>query len=230
VAAALLAGIAVEAPGNNKGFWLAGIALAVVAALSQRVIRESRAAEGDAPKQGPVWRLRDGRTAIVRRVELSDAEDIQAFVHGLSNEARRWRFFSPIRELHPEQLKRLVRPDAEREGVFVALSGSEAAEVVAIAQYAAQRDASAWDIAVVVADAWQQQGLGERLIGHLLDHAASAGIARVEGDILRENQPMIGLARRKGFSVWHHPSDATMVRIGRTLAIAGQKTAAAAGA
>jgi MFS family permease len=225
-----LGGVAVEVTGTYEGFWLADIALAVIAALIHLAVREDRSTGRGAPTRDPAWRLRDGRTAIVRSVEPSDAGAIQAFVRGLSSDARRRRFFSAIRELHPERLERLVRPDARRAGTFVALSGSEAPEVVAIAEYALQPNASGWDIAVVVADAWQRQGLGERLIGHLLDQAAAAGITRVEGDILRDNRPMIRLARRSGFGVSHHPLDAKMVRIARTLGIAPRKTAVAAGA
>jgi len=164
------------------------------------------------------WRLRDGRRVRVRAVTPGDAEAIQAFVRGLSDDARRRRFFSPIRELHPDALKRMTEVDHAREEVLLAVVHEAAREtVVGIAQYAVQADGPACEFAVVVADGWQGHGLGRRLTERLLDAARRAGIARAEGDVLPANRPMVGLARAMGFDLAHSPDDPTVLRIARPL-------------
>lgn len=164
------------------------------------------------------WRMRDGRGVRVRAVKPGDGEAIQAFVRGLSGGTRRRRYFSPIRELHPDMLSRMTAVDHAREEVLLAVARDEGLEtVVGVAQYAAHPDGSACEIAVVVTDAWQGQGLGRRLLERLLDAARRAGITRAEGDVLPANRPMVDLARVMEFDLAHGPDDPTMLRISRQL-------------
>jgi len=173
-------------------------------------------------------RLRDGRTVHVRPVRPGDAAAVQTFVRGLSVATRRLRFFAPIRELTPSMLKCLTEVDGWRDRVLIALAEDDnGGRVVALAQYAA--DASMrCDLALVIADAWQNLGLGRLLLDMLVQTARDAGFARAEGDVLRGNDAMLGLARAFGFAVARSPHDATMVRITRDLAVHGNTTPAAA--
>jgi acetyltransferase len=162
--------------------------------------------------------LHDGRSVRIRAVTPNDAEGIQAFVRDLSDDTRRRRFFSPIRELHPDFLKRMIEADHAREEVLLAVARDGNREtVVGVAQYAAHPDGAACEFAVVVADAWHDRGLGRRLIEHLLDAARRARIARAEGDVLPANRPMVALARAMGFDLAHRPDDPTMLRISRRI-------------
>lgn len=178
-----------------------------------------------------VRRLRDGRSVRVRPVTPGDAEAIQAFVRGLSDDARRRRFFGPIRELHPAMLARMTGVDHVRDEVLLATACEDAREtVVAVAQYAGRPRGPVCEFAVVVADAWQGNGLARELLERLFAAAARAGIARVEGDVLPGNRPMIGLARAMGFALAHNPEDPTMLRIARTLRAPAPVPAPSAGA
>lgn len=162
-------------------------------------------------------RLRDGRTVHVRPVRPGDAAAVQTFVRGLSDATRRLRFFAPIRELTPPMLTRLTEVDGRRDRVLIALAGDGAGrQIVAIAQHAAEDD---WrcELALVIADEWQDLGLGRLLLDMLIETAREAGFARVEADVLRNNDAILGLARAFGFAVTRSPHDATMVRITRDL-------------
>jgi GNAT superfamily N-acetyltransferase len=177
--------------------------------------------------RGADFRLRDGRTVHVRPVRPTDAEAVQAFVRGLSDTARRLRFFAPIRELTPSMLKRLTEVDGRRDRVLVALARDDRGErVIALAQYAA--DGERCDLALVTADAWQRLGLGRLLMDMLIETAHDVGFARAEADVLRGNDALLGLARAFGFSVKHSPFEATMLRIVRELHMHWNTTPAAA--
>jgi acetyltransferase len=165
-------------------------------ALSPRIVRARLR-----PGRGGIVRLRDGRVTVVRSVRPDDAEAVQRFVRALSPAARRRRFFGAIAELSPAQLDRLTVVRDPRDLSLVALS-AHAGEprIVAMAQYASD-DSPAAEFALVVADDWQGQGLGARLLGMLLARAAEVGLRTMTGSVRAENEPMLALAARLGFVV-----------------------------
>jgi acetyltransferase len=158
---------------------------------------------------------RDGRRALVRPVRPDDAPLVQQFVRGLSPQARRNRFFGPVRELSPAQLDRMTRFDGPAGLGLVALAGGEPPRIVGIAQHAVC-DPPFAELAVVVVDDWQRQGLGERLVALLLAHAARSGIAAVQGVVMAANRPMLALAAKLGFLL-EDDADPELVRVEKPL-------------
>ena len=157
----------------------------------------------------------DGRRATVRRVRATDAPLVQQFVRALSPQSRRRRFFAPVRELSPAQLERMTLSDGATGLGLVAINGEDAPRIVAIAQHALC-DPPVAELAVVVADDWQRQGLGERLVRMLLSHAARTGIAVMHGVVAAANQPMLALASKLGFA-FEEDADPSLVRIEKPL-------------
>jgi len=143
--------------------------------------------------------LRDGRTAQLRPAGPEDRDAVQQFVRGLSPLARRRRFFAPVAELSPDQLDRMTRVRNPREFVLVA-EDATAPRIVALAQYAFDDEREA-EFAVVVADDWQRVGLARQLLDALAARAAAFGIAVLNGIVLAENWPMLGLAAAAGFDL-----------------------------
>jgi acetyltransferase len=162
-------------------------------------------------------RLPDGRTVLVRAARPADAPAVQTFVRWLSPLARRRRFLGAVSELSPAQLDRLTRVQDPRDLSLVALAGgAEGGPIVAMAQYVRDDPASA-EFALVVADAWQGQGLGMRLLERLLAHAGEAGVRKMSGFVLADNVPMRALAARFGFDS-AQDGDPELVRVERRLA------------
>ena len=75
------------------------------------------------------------------------------------------------------------------------------------------------EFAISVASAFGGAGLASALMRVLIDAAAARGLTEMEGFVLAENQPMLRLAKRLGFSVAPDPEDRA-VRICR-LALGG---------
>ena len=159
--------------------------------------------------------VRDGRRAFVRSVRAADAPLVQQFVRELSPRSRRNRFFAPVAELSPAQLKRMTRFDGPAGLGLVAVAGEDPTRIVGIAQHAVSEPPFA-ELAVVVADGWQRQGLGERLVLLLLAHAAKAGVAAVQGLVMAANRPMLALASKLGFA-FEGDADPGLVRIEKPL-------------
>src|SRR4029077_15901841 len=99
------------------------------------------------------------------KLEPSDGELLRRLFYRLSPETVYRRFHSPI--VRPEQARpdRLLDLDHHDREAVVALDGGE---IVGVARYFRQPGADTAEVAVVVADAWQGQGLATRLLG-LLD-------------------------------------------------------------
>ena len=153
-------------------------------------------------------RLEDRAEVVVRAVKVDDAPMLQAFVRGLSERSRRFRFFSALVELSTSQLDRLVRPD--RIGLaLVALTGrSKDAAIVGEARYVVDPapDCDA-EFAIAIADEFQRKGLGTRLMRSIVAHASKTGVRRLFGEILGENQAMLRFIRQLGFGVRANAAD-----------------------
>src|SRR2546429_9910663 len=83
-------------------------------------------------------------------------------------------------------------------------------QFVGVGRYVVDAVKSSAEVALVLADAWQGQGLGRRLLETLLGHAASAGIREALGTVLATNVAMLRLLRSMGFTVSPEPGDATV--------------------
>jgi acetyltransferase len=156
------------------------------------------------------FELDGARAVTVRRTGPADAAAMQALVRGLSWRTRVERFFMPVTELSARQLERVLNGNGLSLGAF-----DQGGAMVAHAQYALDERGEA-EFGIVVADAWQQHGLGGRLLAQLLEHARNAGIAAMGGVTLSDNGRMRRLARRLGFA-FKRDDDPQLVRMERWL-------------
>jgi len=145
--------------------------------------------------------LRSGRRVWVRPVGTGDSECVQAFVRGLSARTRYYRYCSALRELPASLLDRTVQVDGIHSAAFLAMGEGSGRIPVGMGEYHAERDDGWCEIALVVADAWQREGLGTALLSALESRASVAGIDSVEGFVLRDNAAMLQFARNRGFAV-----------------------------
>ena len=118
------------------------------------------------------------------------------------------RFFSPVRELSATALKKFTHTDFPNEMALVATveeNGNE--REIGVARYAPSTGRGQVEFAVVVADDWQGKGIATELLRHLFSIASEVGINSIEGLILRENKPMLRLARNFGFGIQRDKED-----------------------
>jgi len=152
----------------------------------------------------------------VRPVSPADGDRIQRLVRALSLESRRARFFSAIRELSRAQLERMTHMAFPATVALVAESrGPAKSDILAIAQYACDEEGP--EFAVVVADSWQQCGIGGRLVRQLVALASVAGFSVLHGTVLASNTTMLALAKSLGFTL-AADRDPTLVRVVKRLA------------
>ncbi|WP_158590469.1 GNAT family N-acetyltransferase [Noviherbaspirillum cavernae] len=164
------------------------------------------------------WRLKNGAAVAIRVAQSGDAPLMQDMVRGLSMESRYHRFFYPVRELTPDLLDRFVQADPMGSMTLLAVSGKGKDEVaVGMAQCAADPYPLRGEFAVVVTDAWQRLGIATRLLRNVICIARAAGIERLEGDIMSDNEPMRRLLAGMGFETGIHPDGAYLEKAWKVL-------------
>jgi RimJ/RimL family protein N-acetyltransferase len=133
-----------------------------------------------------------GRVGLAR-LERSDQESLRRLFYRLSPETLYRRFMSPI--ARPEQTRpdRLLDIDHRDHEAIVAVDGGE---IVGVARYVREPGSDAAELAVVVADDWQRQGLAIRMLAALAEQASAVGIERFTLITQADNRPMLRLLRR----------------------------------
>ena len=150
--------------------------------------------------------LRDGSTVRVRPVRADDEARLFEFLRGLSREALALRFFGALSEdALRSRARDLARDPGEGAFSLLATAGRDE-RVVGHAMYEASGDDRA-EVAFLVADACQGQGLGSLLLGQLAQIASERGIPAFEAVFLPQNHRMLRVFRDSGFSARIHPQD-----------------------
>ncbi len=148
----------------------------------------------------------------IRPIRPEDAQAHGAFFSRLSPEDVRFRFFTTMRELSPEQMARMTQVDYEREMAFVATRPGQdgAPETVGVARLV--RDAPEHgEFAVVVQPDMKGRGLAGHLMQRLIDWGRSQQLVEIVGQVLAENKPMLHFVRKQGFTIHHLPDEPDVV-------------------
>jgi acyl-CoA synthetase (NDP forming)/GNAT superfamily N-acetyltransferase len=144
--------------------------------------------------------LMDGRIVQVRPVRERDIQALTGLYSRASPRSRYLRFFTAGISIDHE-VQRLVIPSDDH----VALVAEHDGLAVGVASYEILSSTQA-EIAILVDDAWQGDGIGSLLIEHLAAVARRSGIRELVGDVLASNVTMLrasaslapGIARDHG--------------------------------
>jgi acetyltransferase len=142
------------------------------------------------------WQLKDGTPVTIRAIRPEDEPLITRLHNTLSEQSIRFRFFSMVKTLSRESLIRLCHLDYSREMALVAERNHE---IIGVSRYYMNPQTQSAEFAIVVSDASQGQGLGDHLMRRLIVVARERGVQRLTGSVLRENHPMLALAKELGF-------------------------------
>jgi GNAT superfamily N-acetyltransferase len=126
----------------------------------------------------------------IRPVGCADRQALRDFLAGLSTRTRYLRFFAGSA---PASAAMLGVLGGDRRGVDAIVATRDGAIIghAMAADTTGPEGALVADLGVVVADAWQGQGVGSRLIRTLAGRARARGATSVTMDVLAENRPML---------------------------------------
>ena len=132
----------------------------------------------------------------IRQIEPGDKAKIRSFHTELSDRSRRLRWLVPTNELSDEDLVYLTDVDHKRHEALVALDGDR---LVGVARYVRDtRDRESAEVAVVVVDDRQGQGIGTELLDRLTQRARENGILRYTALVSEDNDIVVNALERAG--------------------------------
>jgi GNAT superfamily N-acetyltransferase len=156
-----------------------------------------------------------------RAARAADCDAIRSFVAGLSPRTRLLRFFTPVSPPSSAVLRAMCGTDGAADVLVAAHDGAVVAHAMA-ADAVGPEGCRAADIAVVVADDWQDRGIGSEILGRLVARAAARAVRVLVMDVLPENDRMLGMiSRRWPGAAYMFDAGAVTVRVRLPEAAAG---------
>lgn len=140
--------------------------------------------------------LQDGTAVLIRPIEPGDKARLAAGLARLSQETIQRRFLATKPRFSPAELRYLTEVDGRDHIALVAVLADDPDALVAVARCVRLPDRPGTaEMAVVVGDPVQGQGLGRRLGRQLADEARRVGVRRFAATMLGENVPAQRLMR-----------------------------------
>jgi len=151
------------------------------------------------------WKTSDGTPVTIRPIRPEDEPLVAKFHEALSDRSVYLRFF------HHEKLsaraahERLIQKcfiDYDREMALVAERRDVSAgtdEIIAVGRLSRLGTSKEWELAVLVSDRYQHQGLGMELGRRLVEVARNEKAERILASVLAENSVMRSVLRQLGF-------------------------------
>jgi acetyltransferase len=160
-------------------------------------------------------RMKNGDEVIFRPIRPEDEPLLIKLHEALSERTVYLRYFQPLklsqRTAH-ERLTRICFIDYDREmAIGVERKGGDGQpEIIAIGRLSKIHGRNEAELAVLVDDRWQHQGLGTELYARLIAIAKDERILRVVSTILAENREMRAICQKHGFSLKADMEDGTI--------------------
>jgi len=146
-----------------------------------------------------VEHLRDGRPIEIRALRPDDRAEMLAAVGRTSTQSLQRRFFVPKKGFSEQELAFFLNIDFENHVALVAQIDEDGSPtIVAGGRYIVVQPGQA-EIAFVVVDAYQGQGIGTILMRHLAVLACDAGLNELIAEVLPENTAMLKVFGKFGF-------------------------------
>jgi acetyltransferase len=160
------------------------------------------------------WKLLDGTEVILRPIRPEDEPLEHELLSNLSEETLRTRFFSIIKDITHEMLIRFCNIDYDREMAIVAeLKEGNKKRIIGIGRLIIEPDLRSGEYAVLVHDAYQGKGLGYKLVDVIIGIAQDKELEEIHGTVLTENEKMLRVARKLGFTTKIQPDGITEVKL-----------------
>jgi acetyltransferase len=156
------------------------------------------------------WKIKDGGEVTIRPIRPEDEPLMVEFHKTLSERTVYLRYFSSLslrRRVDHERLLRICFGGYDREMVLVAEGKTSAGErrILGVGRLNKLRsDNNEAEVAVLVSDAYQQQGVGTALLDRCIEVAREEKLRHLVAELLRDNVGMEKLFRRFGFSFRTH--------------------------
>jgi acetyltransferase len=153
-------------------------------------------------KYETLWKLRDGRTVILRPIKPEDEPLWLEMFQNFSEESIRYRFFQILKDTPHETRIRYTNIDYDREIAIVPeLTENGRRKILGVARVSIEPGGKAGEIAFIVADPWQGLGLGTKMVDYVLEISKDMKLETIYAIMLADNYRAIDLMKKMGFTI-----------------------------
>ena len=157
---------------------------------------------------------RTGLSIFLRPVKISDEPLLKEFFYSLSDKSLYRRFASARKDMPHSRIQEFVTVDLSRDVVILGLVFRDGREhLIGFAQYSRNERDRLAELAVVVRDDYQRQGVGTLLHSYMTDLARKSGIAGFTAEVLEDNLPALKLIEKMGFEAVEAEGGAKEMRL-----------------
>jgi RimJ/RimL family protein N-acetyltransferase len=151
--------------------------------------------------------LHSGRDVVIRPIRADDEARLREAYQRLSLQSRYQRFLVAKPHLSAAEARYLAGVDGHNHVALVAAPAADQGRLVAVGRFVRRpEDPSSAELAIVVADEYQRDGLGTEILTRLAAAARERGIGRFAATLLSSNSAAYALisglaagsARRRG--------------------------------
>jgi len=143
--------------------------------------------------------LDDGLQITFRPIHPTDVPNMKNLFYTLSQQTLYYRFMSRAKQISQKEIQNFVYVDHRSEVAIVGtLPEAHGEDIIAIGRYYLDPRTNRAEVAFVVSDKWQQQGIGSFLYRYLITIARSYGIRGFTAEVLRENKAMQAVFNKGG--------------------------------
>jgi acetyltransferase len=159
-----------------------------------------------------IFKLRDGPAVVIRPIRPEDEPLIDELLRTSSENTLMMRFFRKLTDMSHEELTRYCHIDYDREMSFVGvIREGDREKIIAEVRISRLPDLENAEMAIVVGDQWQGQGVGKALCLHGMKIAKDTGIKKICMEILLMNARMLYRAEKMGFKKVSSADDSAKV-------------------
>jgi acetyltransferase len=159
------------------------------------------------------WTMKDGTPVAIRPIRPEDEPAMVRFHETLSERSVYLRYFHLMnleqRTTH-ERLTRICFIDYDREMALVAVRRNPEtgeSDIIGVGRLMKIHGANEGEVAALISDQWQGQGLGKELLRRLLIVGADEKLSSLKADILPDNRDVMRVLEKLGFSLEHSLED-----------------------
>jgi acetyltransferase len=149
-----------------------------------------------------IAKLKDGRRVLLRPIKPEDEPMWHELLASCSQQSIWFRFRYLFKQTTHEMATRFCFIDYDREIAIVAeLEENDRRRLIGVGRLVADADRTDAEYAVLVADAFQEAGLGSILTDYCLEIAKEQGIRKVFAETTPDNPRMIELMKHRDFQL-----------------------------
>jgi len=146
--------------------------------------------------------LDDGTLVRFRAMDPTDEKETKDLFYSLSQETVYYRYMSHMKRIPRKQLQNFVYVDHRNDVAIVGtVPEAHGEDIIAIGRYYLDQKTNRAEVAFVVRDDWQNQGIGAFIMKHLATIAKRNGISGFTAEVMRDNKPMQAVINHSGLKV-----------------------------